>query len=50
MAKSANLYARIEPDIKEQAETIFLHLVFLPPMRLPCSISKSFFKKGFPLK
>ena len=22
MAKSANLYARIEPDIKEQAETI----------------------------
>ena len=22
MAKSANLYARIEPDVKEQAETI----------------------------
>ena len=26
MAKSANLYARIEPDIKEQAETILAAL------------------------
>ena len=25
MAKSANLYARIEPEIKEQAEKICLH-------------------------
>ncbi len=26
MAKSANLYARIEPDLKEQAETILTSL------------------------
>lgn len=24
-AKSANLYARIEPDVKEKAESFYLH-------------------------
>ena len=27
--KSANLYARIEPDVKEKAESIWLHWVSL---------------------
>lgn len=39
MAKSANLYARIEPDIKEQAETI------LSALGIPASNAITMFYK-----
>ena len=39
MAKSANLYARIEPDIKEQAETI------LSALGIPASNAITMFNK-----
>ena len=45
MAKSANLYARIEPDLKEQAEWILSALGFPPQMPSLCFISKSCFRK-----
>ncbi len=32
MAKSVNLYARIEPNVKEEAENNCLHLAFLLPV------------------
>ena len=47
MAKTANLTARIEPDIKDQAETI--HLVFLLQMLSICFTNKLFCNKVFPL-
>ncbi len=31
--KAANIYARIEPDVKERAETILTFEVSLPPAR-----------------
>ena len=39
MAKSANLYARIEPNLKEQAETI------LNALGIPASNAKTMFYK-----
>ena len=50
MAKSANLYARIEPDVKEQAESI------LSALGIPASNAINMFYKqiimcrGLPLK
>ena len=47
MAKTANLYARIEPDVKEQAESILAALGIMPRMLSPCFISRLFFKRAF---
>ena len=44
MAKSANLYARIEPDLKEQAETI------LTALGIPASNAITIFYKQIVLK
>ena len=44
MAKSANLYARIEPDLKEQAETI------LSALGIPASNAITMFYKQIILK
>ena len=44
MAKSANLYARIEPDLKEQAETI------LSALGIPASGAITMFYKQIVLK
>ena len=41
-AKSANLYARIEPDVKEQAEEILATLGIPASMLSICFISRSF--------
>ena len=50
MAKSANLYARIEPEIKEQAEKFWPRLVFLLPMLSICSISRLSYREGLPFE
>ena len=39
-AKSANLYARIEPDVKEQAEEILATLGIKIPTARPVDISR----------
>ena len=44
MAKSANLYARIEPDLKEQAETI------LTALGIPASNAITMFYKQIVLR
>ena len=45
MAKSANLYARIEPEIKEQAEKI------LSALGIPASNAiNMFYKRGLPFE
>lgn len=44
MAKSANLYARIEPDVKEQAETI------LAALGIPASNAITMFYKQIILR
>ena len=43
-AKSANLYARIEPDVKEKAESI------LSTLGIICFINRLFYKEDFHLK
>ena len=50
MAKSANLYARIEPDLKEQAEGILSALGIPASNAITCFISKSSCKKDYPLR
>ena len=42
ISKSANLYARIEPDVKEQAEEILATLGSWHLMLSICFISRSF--------
>lgn len=49
-AKSANLYARIEPDVKEKAESICLRLEFQFPVLLICFINRLFYRGDFHLK
>ena len=41
MAKSANLYARIEPEVKEQAEAILSALGIPASNAITCSTSRS---------
>lgn len=41
MAKTANLYARIEPEVKKQAEHILSELGIPPLKRSICSTSRS---------
>ena len=51
--KSANLYARIEPDVKEKAESILstlLHLVSLLPVLSICFINRLSYREDFRLK
>ena len=49
MAKSANLYVRIEPEIKEQAEKILSTWVFLLLMLSICFINRLSYSEDFPL-
>lgn len=48
--KSANLYARIEPDVKEQAEGILAALGIPASNAKICFTNKLFFKEDFLLK
>ena len=48
--KSANLYARIEPDVKEKAEVSCLHLVSLLPVLSICFINRLSYREDFRLK
>ena len=48
-AKSANLYARIEPDVKEQAESI-LSTLGIPASNAICFINRLFYREDFRLK
>ena len=48
--KSANLYARIEPDVKEKAENILATLGSLLPMLSICFISRLSYREVFRLK
>ena len=50
MAKTANLYARIEPDVKEQAEGILSALGISASNAINMFLSRLFFKGGFHLK
>ena len=45
MAKSANLYARIEPEVKEQAETI-LNALGIPASNAPEQLNTEL-EKGY---
>ena len=48
MAKSANLYARIEPDLKEQAEAILSALGIPASNAITMSYKQNEIKKGLP--
>lgn len=49
MAKTANLYVRIEPDVKEQAETI-LSALGIPASGIPASNAITMFYKQIILR
>ena len=48
--KSANLYARIEPDVKEKAESILSTLGILLPVLSICFINRLSYREDFRLK
>ena len=48
--KSANVYARIEPDVKEQAEGILAALEIPASNAINMFTNKLFFKEDFLLK
>ena len=48
MAKSANLYARIEPDVKEQAEAILNALGISASNAITMFYKQIILKKGIP--
>ena len=48
--KSANLYARIEPEVKEKAEVFCLHLVFLLLVLSICFINRIILQRGLPFE
>ena len=48
MAKSANLYARIEPDLKEQAETILAALGIPASNAITMFYKQIILQKGLP--
>lgn len=50
MAKSANLYARIEPDIKEQAETILSVLGIPASNAITMFYKQIILQKGLPFE
>lgn len=50
MAKSANLYARIEPDVKEQAETILNALGISASNAITMFYKQVILKKGLPFE
>lgn len=50
MAKSANLYARIEPDVKEQAEAILNALGIPASNAITMFYKQIILKKGFLLR
>ena len=50
MAKSANLYARIEPEIKEQAEKSSPHWVFPASNAINMFYKQIILHRGLPLK
>lgn len=50
MAKSANLYARIEPDLKEQAETILSALGISASNAITMFYKQVVLQKGLPFE
>ena len=50
MAKSANLYARIEPDLKEQAESILSALGIPASNAIPMFYKQIILQKGLPFE
>ena len=48
MNKTANLYARIEPDVKEQAENVLEPSAYPFPAPSTCSTSRLFCNREFP--
>lgn len=50
MAKSANLYARIEPDVKEQAETILNALGIPASNAITMFYKQIILQKGLPFE
>ena len=50
MAKSANLYARIEPDLKEQAETILAALGIPASNAITMFYKQIILQKGLPFE
>lgn len=50
MAKSANLYVRIEPDVKEQAETILNALGIPASNAITMFYKQIILKKGLPFE
>ena len=50
MAKSANLYARIEPEIKSRLKKFSLHWVFRLLTLSICFINRLSYSEDFPLK
>ncbi len=50
MAKSANLYARIEPDLKEQAESILLSLGIPASNAITMFYKQIILQKGLPFE
>lgn len=50
MAKSANLYARIEPDVKEQAETILAALGIPASNAINMFYKQIILQKGLPFE
>lgn len=50
MAKSANLYARIEPDLKEQAESILLSLGIPASNAITMFYKQIVLQKGLPFE
>ena len=50
MAKTANLYVRIEPDVKEQAERILSALGIPASNAINMFYKQIILQRGFPLK